>query len=361
MRSFKRSLTSRQEGFYKAKQFHIPLDEISGAVRRPYSRFPVAYGQGLDSELPHLTPLGKLVTLFVLRAYAELDAGQTDQALADVETVFRIENSIKDEPLAVSQLVRITMLAQVQPVVWEGLEAHRWTDAQIVILQKDLANTNLPEGMQLSFRGERASFNVSVAQMTVRTENGENEGAKLKRIVPNGIFRHMQLNVNLYYDRYLFNAVDLPGRRIRKDVIIAGEERLAQMRPNYFLGLPVFNPYNILTLIWAPVYSSVAVKFACEQSMTDLALVACALERYRLANGRFPGSLAQLVPKYLNAIPPDVVRGEQPIYRLNADGTYLLYEKGWNGNDNGGKVIEKPDGKGIDTKKSDWVWSPKPL
>jgi len=96
------------------------------------------------------------------------------------------------------------------------------------------------------------------------------------------------------------------------------------------------------------------------QSMTDQALVACALERYRLANGRFPDSLDPLVPAYLHAIPLDVVHGEQPRYRLNVDGTYLLYLKGWDGNDNGGRIIEKPDSHEIDYRKSDWVWPSKP-
>ena len=93
------------------------------------------------------------------------------------------------------------------------------------------------------------------------------------------------------------------------------------------------------------------------QSMTDQAVIACALERFRLANGRFPDALEKLVPDYLKAVPLDVVNGEQPHYRLNKNGKYLLYSDGWTGKDNGGKLIMKPDNTGIDNLKSPWIWS----
>lgn len=333
------------------KRFDAPLEEISGAVRRPYSRFPVAYGEGYAMEVRHASPLSKLATLFILRAHAELDGGQTDWALRDVETVFRLENSMKDEPLFISQLVRIVMLAQVQQVIWEGLEAHRWTDAHLALLQTNLRDDNLLNGLQLALREGRASLNTSAEKGSVI----------FKKNIPNGIFRRMQLNVNLFHDQYSSEVVDVPARRIRKDAATAADARLDQMRYCHFLGMPLFNPYNLLTVIASLRIVSVTEKFAYEQSMTDLALVACALERHRLANGRFPDTLAQLVPKYFDAIPLDALHGEQPKYHLNPDGTYLLYLKGWDGNDNGGKVILRPDGKGIDYKKSDWVWSPRPL
>ena len=73
-----------------------------------------------------------------------------------------------------------------------------------------------------------------------------------------------------------------------------------------------------------PALSRVTQKAAYEQTSTDHAMIACALERYRLANGHLPGTLEELTPAYLKAAPPGVVNGEPPHYRLNADGTFLL-------------------------------------
>ncbi len=108
----------------------------------------------------------------------------------------------------------------------------------------------------------------------------------------------MQLHYDLYCDAYLLNIVDIPAHSVRKDVLAAAEDRLKIYRGRTVLGIPILNPYNIFTCIAAPVFTSVAVKSSYTQSMTDLAIVACALERHRLANGRFPAS------RLANSFPP---------------------------------------------------------
>ena len=46
------------------------------------------------------------------------------------------------------------------------------------------------------------------------------------------------------------------------------------------------------------------------RALLRCAAVAVALERYRLANGRWPDDLAALVPKYLAAVPADPFDGK---------------------------------------------------
>ena len=83
--------------------------------------------------------------------------------------------------------------------------------------------------------------------------------------------------------------------------------------------------------------------------------IACALERYRLAHGAYPDSLAVLVPRFLEKIPPDVIAGATFQYRRRADGSYLLYSVGWNQKDDGGIEIKSPDGR-RQPDAGDWVW-----
>ncbi len=88
----------------------------------------------------------------------------------------------------------------------------------------------------------------------------------------------------------------------------------------------------------------------------DEARVACALERFRLATGRLPAELRELVPTYLPTVPEDIL-GSQPLhYRLAADGSYRLYSVGWNQTDDGGAIVSKSDGTRRDDEKGDWVW-----
>jgi hypothetical protein len=55
-----------------------------------------------------------------------------------------------------------------------------------------------------------------------------------------------------------------------------------------------------------------------------------------LKNGRLPASLAALVPEFAASAPIDPMSGKPLCYRVNEDGTFLLYSVGEDGKDDGG-------------------------
>lgn len=59
-----------------------------------------------------------------------------------------------------------------------------------------------------------------------------------------------------------------------------------------------------------------------------------ALHEHVLEHGRAPDTLAELVPRYLPAIPIDPYSGQPLVYRQRGDG-YVLYSVGANGIDDG--------------------------
>jgi hypothetical protein len=88
------------------------------------------------------------------------------------------------------------------------------------------------------------------------------------------------------------------------------------------------------------------------QTTVNEAVVACALERFRLARGQFPASLEALAPDFVAALPKDVVTGESYKYLRTEDGKISLYSVGWDEKDDGGVP-----GKTIsDDRQGDWVW-----
>jgi len=117
-----------------------------------------------------------------------------------------------------------------------------------------------------------------------------------------------------------------------------------------------FRPYSIVARLFIPSVSRCAQSFARAQSHIDLALVACALERHRLATGRYPGKLDALTPKYLAKLPPDIITGQPLKYRPTEDGHFLLYSVGWNERDDGGTVALNVSKQASDPRKGDWVW-----
>jgi hypothetical protein len=110
------------------------------------------------------------------------------------------------------------------------------------------------------------------------------------------------------------------------------------------------SPYKLLAAIAIPNFSRAEQTTAHNQTMANEAQIVCALERYRLAHGEYPGTLDALIPQFIDKIPHDIVGGEPLIYRPTADGKFLLYSIGWNETDNGGTS------GGSDFTKGDWVW-----
>jgi len=95
-----------------------------------------------------------------------------------------------------------------------------------------------------------------------------------------------------------------------------------------------------------------------------MTLAAIALQRSKLAHGRYPASLSGLVPEFLAAVPSDPVDGRSLRYRLQTDGTFLLYSVGENGVDDGGNPAPTgaAEGAGVHWQSPsapDWVW-PRP-
>src|SRR5439155_15699761 len=86
------------------------------------------------------------------------------------------------------------------------------------------------------------------------------------------------------------------------------------------------------------------------------AIVAVAAERYRLANGRWPETLAAVIPAYLSKIPIDPFDGQPLRYRRLKDGV-IIYTIGEDQKDNGGQRVRIKAGA-PDTDVGFQLWDP---
>ena len=94
----------------------------------------------------------------------------------------------------------------------------------------------------------------------------------------------------------------------------------------------------------------------CEATR-DFVCAAIALKRYQLRHQTLPKDLNALVPEFLSEIPRDPVDGQPLRYRLNGDGTFVLYSIGLDGIDNGGDATPLPPSKSLQWQRArDWVW-----
>ena len=340
------------------RKFDADIDELTTASLRPHSVFPIRYEDNVSALLPHLSTLKGISKTVRLRALARLAAGQKAEGLQDVKLGLRLVDALKTEPLLISQLVRIANVQIAIQPVWEGLARHDWTEAQLAELQAALAKVRVLEDYGRTLRGERALGNAALDELRTgrlpfsalgrSMDNGSKVANSAARFIPSGWFRQNQVTLNRLYQERCLPLVDAAKHRV-----YAGQTQEADNAPE----LQKAGLYNLFARLLFPAVSKSAAKFAHAQATLDLATVACALERHRLANGQYPDQLDLLVPRFVEKIPNDVISGEPLKYRRESDGTFTLYSVGWNESDDGGEVFAGKAGAAPDPNQGDWVWS----
>jgi hypothetical protein len=341
-------------------KFDADLNELhEAAATRPYSRFPTTYDLEPSSALlrPQLSPRKRLSILVNLRTIAELEAGQTQDALADLQLGFRLSDSIRGEPILIDHLVRIATLTITLQGVREGLARHVWSQAQLSDIENQLASLNLLAEYKLAMRGERAC-STGILDYTRRQGfrfraeliNEGLDGHKALSLMPGGWFYQNMLTISEILQEFNIPIVDEKTHRVFPDIADKSDAAVGKL-------LQRSGPYNHFARILMPALGAASRKSARMQTSVDAARVACALERYRLANGSLPETLDALAPRFIETIPTDLIDGKPLRYRLKPDGGYVLYSVGWNKTDDGGEIgWTKSKDPVVDITTGDWVW-----
>jgi hypothetical protein len=349
------------------------LEELRAASRRAHSRFNLRYDTDNPAAilLPHYAVLKRVFQVLQLRAAAELALGRADAAFEDVQFMFRLTDTIRNEPLMIGYLVRLaTMQIALEPLA-EGLARHQWSEAQLRGFGERLHQFDfLADGRQ-ALQGERIFFGGimdyvrrSANKYEVLTEglefgnSGQQSGFNMKfavlAAVPSGWFYLEKVNGSRVFQDYLLPVIDVPRRRISPDASARAEAQIEALAAKPPLARVLRHQFFAGLLL--PALSHTAQKAARAQAAADCAALACALERYRLARGQFPGSLGALVPEFISKLPRDVINGQPLNYLRNSDGQYVLYSVGWDAIDGGGVIVPLQNSRNVDYTKGDWVW-----
>jgi len=338
---------------------------------RPKARFWINYEAGWAALLPHLARMNHTVQYLGLHAEAAREAGDKETALADIQVSFRMIEAIRSEPIIISHLVRMRMLEYTLQPVWQGLADHTWTEAELMTFDAELRKLDFLADYHLAMRGERA-FNlwlvdyvqegqvveainlISCARATMNASHGPGLREEWERaltrgmleVVPRGWFAQNKRSLCEVHDKYLLALVDQTNRVVSPSTVKKAERVIAARR---------IRAYDAFSPLLAPASLEAPEKFAHAQTVVDLARVACALERYRLAKGRFPETLETLAPSFIERLPHDVINGEPLKYRRTDDGQFILYSVGWDETDEGGKFAAIEKGAQAQDK-GDWTW-----
>ena len=354
-------------------KFDPLIEELRTDSQLPCSRFPLTYTAESPAAilLPHLAAMKRASQFLRLRILAELEAGQPEKALDDLKLSLRLVEAVRTDPFLISHLVRIAMLQIMLQPVYEGVAEHRWSDAQLVALDAELAKLDFTRDYQLSMHGEIGGVDGEMNLIRRHPEylpnyedefgNGfdDDKGGQYKepslpgkvfaRLIPTGWFYQNEYRyVRMMMDYYLPLAdagqgTFSPALARQRDAAVKAE-------------FQSFSPYNLLTRMMVSALNPSAKKFAHTQASVNLARTAIALERYRLAHAELPESLDALAPQFIAKVPHDVIGGQPLKYRREANDQFVLYSVGWNETDDGGVVGFSSKGQSLDNSKGDWVW-----
>jgi len=342
------------------ERFRPVLDELQNAAGRSHARFNLNYGEEYSWSVPqpHLPVLERISRVLAWRGCAELAAENASGAAQDLELILDLASTLRGEPFRSSLLTRFIMLENAQQILWEGLANHQWSTNQLNELQTRLQRITLRD-IEAQVQLERCAGNgfFEMIHHQPSIVNGWTFGPSINDKARGFVLRHMPTGW-MYLEQAEYQN--------RFDECVAPAFALEQVRVYPKKLLP---PTPVVFALWQHrlladlVLSSsrfLSRKAALAQTGVNQALVACALERYRLIKSEFPAALKDLASQGWLNIPPDIITGQPMKYRRTSDGRFMLYSVGWNERDDHGKTVADPHTKVLDRDQGDWVWPPYP-
>ena len=319
------------------------LIHVAKLSERPKAQFPIRYDLGPRTPLPQISAIMSLAQIINRKALSELILGKIKEAATDTQTLLRLSSIVKNDPMLISFLVRVSSVTLALQPINEGILRHSWTAADLNSFQERLNRLHLQEGILTALKGERAFFNqcdsaLIGAELTCSSSRSnllEKMEVKLNQLCFQSIFIKDKAFQNLWFQRNV--------ETLNSNISTGWNATSAQSADQEITALAK-NPLNriiyALNVISSSAIASCCLKAVECQTQADQTLIACALERYRLARGSYPSSLEALVPEYLAKLPNSPITGKPMNYSPKPDGTFLLWSPGWNLKSLGGKPGE---------------------
>ena len=295
------------------------------------SRYPTDLSQGHAALLPHLGDLRKLVYLLCLKAFVEIERGQSKAAVDALADAFHVADSMAQEPLSISQLVRQACQTVAVSATERVTNRISLEEQCLARLDEILSTAYDPNASICGFVGERCAT-IQVFELP------DNLGLAPVFAANEPSLLQLRLAQALgQTDRFLVRYIDLTERQIaalslppheRMSVAREIESQASQLRKEY--KSPGFFMASL-----GPFIENDLVNLA----RLHVAHVGVAVERYRVAHGALPDHLNELVPAFLETAPTDPYDGQPLRYRRLSPG-FVVYSIGKDLSDDGGR--ERP-------------------
>ena len=351
------------------------LRELRKLLKSPSFNWNLAYGQGFSLLMPHLAKIKQIVQWLATATMNDLHASRLDLALANHTAMLQAVNSLQDEPLIISQLVRAACAAIAFTATWEALQTNGWTDAQLGEMQAAWETIRFARSLERSLEMERAMGVEALARS--RSSHAELHRQLAGLALPDTAARRVGTKRPRWVNEFAAIWSD-SVRRLRTagrdhlwqwvwsygdeyHYLRTVEARLKALRAAEANWMPIGIRLPIDDDFIAParqdgvaprhLFSTHLLSFLDRtlqrvkriETQRELAVTAVALKRFRLRHERWPADLNALVPGFLGQLPMDPMDGQTLRYRLNSDGSFTLYSVNVDGKDDSGDPTPPKD------------------
>jgi len=309
----------------------LELLRKAGALER--SRYPIDLAKGYATLMPHLSDLRGTVRLLCLEAILSAERDEQESAVQALVSAFGVANSEASTPVLISQMVRQGGQSMALSALERLVNRTTLDEAHLTRLRVVIAAAYDPNAMARGIAGERC-MGIEVLRDPRATGLGiapvtATEGPSLLQLRAAQAVGLVDRLLVRYIDHvdHCLAAMRLPPAE-RLEVIGELERKHRQMveeHPKLTHFMPTMARFMRNDLL--------------HMTKIQVAAVALAVERYRLANNRLPEQLADLVPQFLETVPADPYDGQALRYK-RLDPGFVVYSIGTDGTDDDG--TERP-------------------
>jgi len=281
-------------------------------------RYDYDYRKGM----PPFSELRACAQLLKLAAVNHAQKGDAAAGVSCIKDLLRMSDSLRDEPRLISYFVQSAYAGLAIRSLERALSLTAFTDSQLRELDDALAVTAGRVDLARALALERCAVIDCIRDPSIEEGmRGVVWVLKLPGVQSQGLIDLLD---------HLEDCIQAAG--------LQGPQREARFK-EVEARLSGLSNLHILTKIMAPPLARTSQLDSRVHAHLDLGRTAAAVERYRLANGKLPEQLADLVPAYLDQVPTDPFDGRPIRYRRTEPG-YVLWSIMEDGQDNGGKERE---------------------
>ena len=332
----------------------LELERASEAVRQarglvnfPRGRYPIVYAKNVVS-----TPLDHAqnarYSVLLLRDDALLRAHSRDisGALLDFKAIVHLNRGLGDEPMLITMLIAMSIDQRAVLVLERTLGLGEATEKELLEIETYLLEQAQVPYFLIGCRGERAGIDSSLE----RVQSGELSVNEFATLGGTSWLGGAQEWLNRTYASLTIKQHRAEALNLLTDAVELGKQPMENQQAGFLLWdrkIKQMKGWRLAHLLLPPL-SKIADADIRNKASLRSAAVGVACERFRLAKGRWPKALEELVPQFLDQLPIDPFDG-QPLKMKYSDGTFVVYSVGIDRVDNGGQLDLPSSQPGSDT------------